>query len=182
MAMAGVLTMLGGVATVWLLAAPAARQAEVRAGATQAATREAAVASGEAKVRLRWDPSTDKDVAGYVVSWGDAPAKYTQTRTVGPDVTSIELDVAPRPEPYFIAIQARNRAGQVGGYSNEFGLDLSSGTPQAVKVPNVKRTSSSKNAKAKPALTEEEKAQRRLEKQERKKKAREAAKQKKAQP
>lgn len=180
--MAGVLAAFGGLATVWLLAAPEVRQADHRAAASQAATGETAVPGGPTKVRLRWDPSPDKDLAGYVVSWGDAPSKYTATRTVGPDVTSIELDIAPRPQPYFVAIQARNRAGQVGGYSNEFGLDLSSGTPRALTVPKVRRTASSRDAGRKSKLTDEEKAERRLAKQERKRKAREAATLKKPLP
>jgi hypothetical protein len=190
MATAGGLAALGGLATVWLLAAPTHRQTEPRAGATSVAQSEAPASGTPGKVRLRWDPSPDTDLAGYVVSWGDAPSKYTDTRTVGPDVTSIELDMVPRPQPYFIAIQARNRAGQVGGYSNEFGLDLSSGTPRALKVPKAAKATGAKKTKpasaktpgTKAKLTPEEKAQRRLEKQERKRKAREASKQKQPVP
>ena len=180
MATAGALIALGGLATAWLLAAEATRQVETREVATSVAAGEKGASVTATKVKLRWDSSSEKDLAGYVVSWGDASSKYTETRTVGSDVTSIELDLAPRPQPYFIAIQARNRAGQVSGYSNEFGLDLSSGTPQPLKVPSIRatRSSSSKVKTAKPKLTPEEKAQRRRDKQERKRKAQEAAAQK----
>jgi len=171
---AGVLTAVCGLATVWLFAAPLARQAETRVAATTGTSGETGAGLATTKVRLRWDPSTDTDLAGYVVSWGDGPGKYRESTTVGPDVTSVELDVAPRPEPYFVAIQARNRAGKLGGYSNEFGLDLSSGTPQALKPPKASKSSSSKVKTPKPKLTPEEKAQRRREKQERKRKAQEA--------
>ena len=107
MATAGALIALGGMATAWLVAAEATRQVETREVATSVAAGEKGASVTATKVKLRWDSSAEKDLAGYVVSWGDASSKYTETRTVGPDVTSIELDLAPRPQPYFIAIQAR---------------------------------------------------------------------------
>lgn len=162
---------------MWLLATPAASQVETRAASAPAATEGTSPAPPvPGKVRFAWDPSGDKDVAGYVVSWGDAPGKYTDTRTVGADTTSIELAVTPRPQPYYLAIQARNRAGQLSGYSNEFALDLSSGEPRALQVPGwrANRASSATAKTPKSKLTPEEKAQRRREKQERRRRAQEA--------
>lgn len=171
-----VLAGLAGVTTVWLFATPAASQ-EARAAAAPAAPDSAhAAPPGDGKVRFSWEPSQDKDVTGYVVSWGDTPGKYTESKTVGPDVTRVELDVAPRPQPYYVAVQSRNRAGQLSGYSNEFGLDLSSGEPKALRVPTWRetRSQSAKVKTPKPKLTPEEKAQRKREKQEQRRKAQEA--------
>jgi hypothetical protein len=170
---------LGGLATVWLLATPAISQVESRAATANVAAGSNSGGLPATKVQLRWDPSTDTDVSGYLVSWGDVPGKYTQTQAVGPEVTSLDLNVSPRPQPYYIAVQTRNRAGQLSGFSNEFGLDLSSGRPRPLKMAGWRAKGSSSEAKVKtpkPKLTPEEKAQRRREKQERKRKAQEAAK------
>jgi len=104
------------------------------------------------KVGFSWDPNTESDLAGYVVSWGDKPGGYTQSKSLGREATSVELELALRPEPYYVAVQARNAAGQVSGYSNEFSLDVSSGKAKAVKAgkTKAKRVKPPKEKKQKP--------------------------------
>ena len=181
MATMGLLAGLAGLVAAWLLTTAAAQQVTPQAaGLPSAASPAKAASPGTTSVLMRWDANTEADLAGYVVSWGDKPGAYDRSRTVGPGTTSVELELAPRPQPYFVAVQARDAAGRLSGYSNEFGLDLSSGLARPLKTPkaNASSSTSTKKAGAKPKLTKEQKAQARREKQERKKKAQEAAAQK----
>jgi hypothetical protein len=172
----GLLTSVVGVAAAWQLAAPSTRQAPP-AGAPAVESQAVGATPTQVRVPLRWDASTDTTVAAYVVSWGDTPGAYTANTVVAGTATTVELELSARPEPYFVAVQARNAAGQLSGYSNEFGLDVSSGRAKPLRAAKAK-PSSTRKAGAKPKLTKEQKAQARREKQERKKKAREAGAQK----
>lgn len=176
---AGGVAVLGTLVAVWLSGGTSLGQSESRP--TPTAPVESAVDSSDAAARtakapVRWDASPEADLAGYVVSWGDAPGRYTSTKEVGPDVTSLELIVSLRPNPYFVVVQARDKSGKLSGYSNEFGLDVSSGVARPLRRPKTTAKSTrpaavSSGADAsrtvKPKLTKEEKAQLRREKQER---------------
>lgn len=139
-------------------------QPAASAGTTSAAPSPAAspVSTDPVKVRLSWDASGEREVVGYKVSWGDMPGRYTESTSLAAPASSVELSLSPRPAPYFVAVQARSGAGQVSTYSNEFVLDLSSGTPRAVTVVNTggPGQSQAKTAKAKkPRKSEKEKAE-----------------------
>lgn len=67
---------------------------------------------------LAWDPSTDADVAGYLLSYGTASGQYTTTIDVG-NVTSYQFS-EPNPFiPYYLALRAYNVGGVISPYSNE---------------------------------------------------------------
>jgi hypothetical protein len=134
---------------------PTAAQSEPPPTATAGAPTQAV------HVSFRWAPSPDTDVTGYLVSWGDKPGVYTSTSTVGPTSTSIELSLMRRPEPYYVAVQARNVAGALSAYSNEFSLDVFSGRPRATKVkkaPKPKREKPAKKIKEKKQKRKSSKA------------------------
>lgn len=170
-----VLAVAGGLATVWLLATPSARQAAAQAGTSTTSAEAGTSAVRTTTVRLAWDPNAEQDLAGYVVSWGDTSGQYTQSKAVGAKETTVDIEVALRAQPYFIVVQGRNTAGQLGGYSNEFRLDVSSGRARPLKAPAASSAAAAKKAGAKPKLSKEEKAQLRREKKERQKKAQGAA-------
>jgi hypothetical protein len=69
-------------------------------------------------VTLAWDPNTEPDIAGYLLSYGTASGSYTTTIDVG-NVTSY-LFSEPNPSVrYYLALRAYNTGGATSGYSNE---------------------------------------------------------------
>lgn len=123
---------------VWLLAGGDGRPDQPAAVAAPPAPTAGATEPGSVPVRLRWDAVAGADVAEYLVSWGDGPATYTASRTVGRAETAIVLDLPRRAKPYYFAVQTRDTAGRMSGFSNEFAIDVSSGRATTWK-PAVKQ-------------------------------------------
>jgi hypothetical protein len=72
---------------------------------------------------LVWDPNTEPDIAGYLLSYGTVSGQYTSTIDLG-NVTSY---VFSEPNPllrYFVALRAYNRVGAVSPYSAELATQL----------------------------------------------------------
>lgn len=134
----------------WLPAVASGRQpGSTSTGAPGAAAPEASGQGRTVKVEFKWQPNTEADLAGYIVSWGDKPGVYTSSKSVGPQATSVEFPVVVRPEPYYVVVQARDAKGALSGYSNEFALDVSGGKARAVKSPMKPKPKREKSAKPK---------------------------------
>ena len=71
-----------------------------------------------ATVTLAWNPNTEPDLGGYLLSYGTASGQYTTTIDVG-NVTSY---VFAEPNPsvrYYLALRAYDTEGLISPYSNE---------------------------------------------------------------
>jgi PA14 domain len=80
---------------------------------------------------ISWDPNTEPDIAGYLLSYGTASGQYTTTINVG-NVTTFHFS---EPNPairYYLAVRAYNTSGAISGYSNEV-----STTPQVLTVTGL---------------------------------------------
>ena len=72
---------------------------------------------GAASVSLAWDPSTDPDVTGAIVYYGNAPRTYPwHTNAVGEAATVLGLGTG---KTWYFAVTATNTAGLESDYSNE---------------------------------------------------------------
>ncbi len=155
-------------ATMWLVATPAAQATPAPGETATAAPAPATPAAPGPPTthRVTWDRSTAPDLSGYVVSWGDRPGVYTHSKRVGAQDTSTDLEVAPGATGVYVAIRAVDRAGVLSGYSNEIAI----GQPGKAgsKKAGAKPAAKAKAAKKAPR-TAEEKAELRRKKQERKK-------------
>ncbi len=176
MLMVSTMTALATVAAVWLVATPAPQATpSVEPTGSTAATSGAGTptAAGAVKThRVTWDRSTEPDLSGYVISWGDRPGVYTQSKRVGAQATSADLEVAPGTDGVYVAIRAVDGAGVLSGYSNE--IAVGQAKKAGGKKPGAKPSSKAKAGKKAPK-TEQEKAELRRKKQERKKKKAEPA-------
>ena len=75
---------------------------------------EAAIAS--------WDPNTEPDVAGYLLSYGTQPGEHLSTIDVG-NVTTVQFN----PEPgrrYYVVVRAYNFSGYLSEKSSEATIDI----------------------------------------------------------
>lgn len=78
----------------------------------------AAGAEAVPSVTLAWDPNTESDLAGYVVSYGTQSGVYTTTIDVG-NQTSWTTSQLRGGRRYYFAVQAYSSSGLFSGYSNE---------------------------------------------------------------
>jgi hypothetical protein len=80
-----------------------------------------------ATVTAQWDPNSEPDLAGYVLSYGSQSGQYTTTVDVG-NVTTYSLSVDPG-QTYYFAVQAYNTAGVFSPYSSEVAYAVPAGAP-----------------------------------------------------
>src|SRR5215203_1483375 len=76
-----------------------------------------------------WDPNTEPDIAGYLLSYGTAPGDHTNTIDVG-NVTSFQFN----PEPgrrYYVVVRAYSTGGYVSEKSSEATIDV----PATIEPP-----------------------------------------------
>jgi hypothetical protein len=70
-----------------------------------------------ASVSLAWDPSTDPEVTGAIVYYGNASRNYPwHTNAVGTNATVLGLGTG---KTWYFAVTATNTAGLESDYSNE---------------------------------------------------------------
>jgi hypothetical protein len=69
-------------------------------------------------VTLVWDPNSESDLAGYLLSYGTASGQYTTTIDVG-EVTSYIFSEPDATRRYYLALRAYNTAGRISPFSNE---------------------------------------------------------------
>lgn len=67
---------------------------------------------------VAWDPNTESDVTGYLVSWGTSSHVYSRTQSVGSATEFTATNLAPGTRYYF-AVQAISQTGLLSGYSAE---------------------------------------------------------------
>ena len=69
------------------------------------------VGSAEAEpVTLAWDPNTEPDLGGYLLSYGTASGQYTTTIDLG-NLTSYVFSTPNPAQRYYVALRAYNTAG-----------------------------------------------------------------------
>ena len=76
-----------------------------------AAPKELKAISGEGAINLIWEPSREKDLAGYIVLRGVEPAETLQPITAAPIVESSFTDVVKPGIAYVYAVRAVDKAG-----------------------------------------------------------------------
>ena len=69
-------------------------------------------------VKLRWDPNTEPDLAGYKLYYGTAPRNYNHTIDLG-QVNSYQVDNLEDELKYYFAVTAYDIDGNESGFSNE---------------------------------------------------------------
>lgn len=72
-------------------------------------------------VSLAWDPNAERDIAGYVVHYGNRPGVYTASVNVGKR-TSWTFPNLADDLPYYFTVRAYNTAGMFSQYSREIVL------------------------------------------------------------
>jgi hypothetical protein len=82
-------------------------------------------------VTLTWDANRERDLAGYILSYGTKSHQYTTHINVG-KVTSRRLTVTPS-RRYYFAVKAYNTSGHQSKYSNEIRYG---GTPPRLTRPS----------------------------------------------
>lgn len=75
------------------------------------------------EVNLAWDPSTDPEVTGAIVYYGNASRNYPWHTNVG-NVTRATVQGLTNGLTYFFAVTATNSAGLESDYSNEVSTNL----------------------------------------------------------
>jgi hypothetical protein len=79
----------------------------------------AAPAASAAGLTLAWNPNSEGNLSGYVVSYGTAAGAQTQTVNVTPTVTRIRIENLTAGSRYYFIVRAVNNGGQVSGPSAE---------------------------------------------------------------
>lgn len=92
-----------------------------------------------ASVSLAWNPNSETDIGGYVVSYGTASGTYTTSMDVGL-VTTFEVANLAGGTTYFLAIRAYNRARQMSQYSAEVSASTPGNQPPTLQNPGAQRS------------------------------------------
>lgn len=79
-------------------------------------------------VTLAWDPSTDPEVTGAIVYYGNASRNYPWHTNVG-NVTRATVQGLTNGLTYFFAVTATNPAGLESDYSNEVSTSIPARPP-----------------------------------------------------
>ena len=79
----------------------------------------AAPAASAAGLTLAWNPNSEGNLSGYVVSYGTAPGAQTQTVNVTRTVTRVRIENLTAGSRYYFIVRAVNNGGQVSGPSAE---------------------------------------------------------------
>ncbi len=72
-----------------------------------------------AGLTVGWNPNTESDLSGYVVSYGAAPGAQNDSVTVGAGVTRVRIENLNPGARYYVVVRAINTGGQVSAPSGE---------------------------------------------------------------
>ena len=81
-----------------------------------------------AEIKLKWNPNTEVDIAGYKVHYGSAHRNYEQTLDTG-ITTAAYVISGLSAGTYYVAITAYDSSGNESGYSYELVKELKIGIP-----------------------------------------------------
>lgn len=111
------------------------------------------VAGAEAapSVTLAWDPNTEGDLAGYVVSYGTQSGAYSASIDVGNQTIWATNQLTGGVRYYFV-VQAYSSSGLFSGYSNEVSA-IAAYRPPAPTLTQISPSSGSTNGGTTLALT-----------------------------
>jgi len=125
--------------------------------------RHAAYAGQSTSVKLAWNPSTDKSVAGYKIHYGIKPGKYIHTLKIkGRFASEAVIGGLKEGKTYFFAITSYDSKGKESAYSPETSTgpveDLrkpkpepAEKAPESEKIPASKRVSRTPDGKILPS-------------------------------
>src|SRR5262245_26273407 len=88
-------------------------------------------AAAAGTLTLTWDPNTEPDIAGYMLSIGLASRQYTTTVDIGNQTTYVFTEPDPS-KIYYFAVRAYNTSRQMSPYS----LEVQS-VPSGLPLPTV---------------------------------------------
>jgi len=93
----------------------------------------AAIASttSAAGLTVAWDPNSEGNLAGYVVSYGSASGAQSQSVNVSPSVTRVRIENLNAGARYYLVVRAMNNGGQMSGPSTEINGVASDTLPAA---------------------------------------------------
>lgn len=77
--------------------------------------------TGSGYVDLKWDISTESDLAGYNIYYGKTSGQYTRRKTVG-QVDRYRIEELNNGEAYYFAITAYDTLSRESDYSDEVGI------------------------------------------------------------
>ena len=69
-------------------------------------------------VTLAWESSPSPDASEYIIHWGTESGVYTQSVSVGYDLTGIITNLIDG-DMYYFAVSCKDIEGEESGYSNE---------------------------------------------------------------
>jgi hypothetical protein len=90
-------------------------------------------------VTLSWDPNTEPDLAGYILSYGIVSGQYSSAVDVG-NTTTFRFDPPDPSRVYYLAVRAYNAASLMSPYSNEV---ATTPAPPALTVTGISSNLSS---------------------------------------
>lgn len=99
----------------------------------------AATPGAAATVTVAWDPNTESDLAGYVVSYGTQSGVYSTSVDVG-NTTSWTVTTLAAGQRYYFVVQAYNTSGLFSPYSDEVNV-LTEPPPAAPTITGVSPSS-----------------------------------------
>src|SRR6516164_2306872 len=83
-------------------------------------------------VIAEWNPNSESNIAGYLLSYGMQSGNYTTTMDVG-DVTTYSFSLTAG-QTYYLAVQAYNTNSQVSSYSAEVVYTVPADAPTIVSL------------------------------------------------
>jgi len=83
-------------------------------------------------VIAEWNPNSESNIAGYLLSYGMQSGNYTTTMDVG-DVTTYSFSLTAG-QTYYLAVQAYNTNSQVSAYSAEVVYTVPADAPTIVSL------------------------------------------------
>lgn len=99
----------------------------------------AATSAAAAAVTVAWDPNTESDLAGYVVSYGTQSGVYSTSVDVG-NTTSWTISTLAAGQRYYFVVQAYNTSGLFSPYSDEVNV-LTEPPPATPTIASVSPSS-----------------------------------------
>jgi hypothetical protein len=79
----------------------------------------AASATSAAGLTVAWNPNSEGNLSGYVVSYGPAAGSHAQSVTVSANVTRVRIENLNAGARYYLVVRALNSGGQMSGPSSE---------------------------------------------------------------